>query len=150
MSTPKGSNVGYRGYDAQALTPLFPFGYGLSYTTFGFSNLTVAPRAIGRTDVTVAFTVTNLGDRAGSATPQVYVRFPPASGEPPRQLKAFDRLELPSHASQRVVLTLPAHGFDRWSAGRWSTDAGDYVVSVGRSSRDLPLSAPVTLPASNG
>ncbi|GAA3297081.1 glycoside hydrolase family 3 C-terminal domain-containing protein [Dactylosporangium vinaceum] len=87
----EGLKVGYRWYDAQNVAPLFPFGHGLSYTTFAYANLTVgAPDAAGR--VAVAFDVTNTGQRAGSEIPQVYVGQPNATAEPPKNLRGFTRV----------------------------------------------------------
>ncbi len=141
----EGLNVGYRAYDADARGVLFPFGYGLSYTSFKYSDLAVRK---SRSAVRLTFTVTNIGTRTGVSVPQAYVRFPREVGEPPQQLKAFERQVLPAHAAQRVTLTLPTHAFEYWSAGRWRTARGSYRVSVGSSSRDLRLSALLTPPVS--
>jgi beta-glucosidase len=140
----EGLDVGYRGYDAHGLTPLFPFGYGLSYTTFRYSGLRVTPHpGYPRGDVALSFTVTNTGDRTGVAVPQVYLGFPIAAGEPPHQLKAFERLTLGPGAARRVTLSLPAHAFDYWGPGGWQAAAGAYQVSVGSSSRDLALTGTI-------
>ncbi|MEJ7582597.1 MAG: fibronectin type III-like domain-contianing protein [Acidimicrobiales bacterium] len=90
---------------------LFPFGYGLSYTDFTFSNLTVTSGATDL-DVRIAFDVKNTGDRAGFAVPQVYVKFPPTAGEPPQQLKGFDRLLIPPNATRQVAVSLPIRAFE--------------------------------------
>jgi len=134
----EGLDVGYRGFDALGRTPLFPFGYGLSYTSFAFSSLHVA-RASGSTNITVSFTVANTGHRAGVAVPQVYLGFPAAAGEPPRQLKAFGRAMLGAGASRTLVMTLPRHAFEYWATGGWRISGGSYQVLVGSSSRNLPL-----------
>ncbi|MET0492500.1 MAG: glycoside hydrolase family 3 C-terminal domain-containing protein [Actinoplanes sp.] len=130
----EGVEVGYRWYDAQGKTPLFPFGYGLSYTTFGYSDLAVsAPDRTG--SVTVAFTVTNTGSRAGAEVPQVYV------GRPANNLRGFTKLTLAPGESRRVTTTLDARSFQQWGTAGWETPAGPYRISVGASSRDLRLTA---------
>jgi beta-glucosidase len=140
----EGLDVGYRGFDAAGLVPLFPFGYGLSYTTFTYTGLRVVPDGGG---VRVRFTVTDTGGRAGVAVPQVYLGFPGAAGEPPHQLKGFDRVALAPGAARDVTLTLPAAAFTTWSAAAgWHTVHGDYQISVGSSSRDLPLHAAIRWP----
>jgi beta-glucosidase len=134
--------VGYRWYDAQDEDPLFPFGYGLSYTSFAFGHLRVTP-AHGRVDVEVD--VTNTGRRAGAEVAQAYLTFPPSAGEPPRQLKAFAKVYLRPGERRHVRLTLDQRAFAVWdtAAQDWTTVTGRYRVSVGDSSRNLPLSAPV-------
>ena len=143
----EGLDVGYRGFDNRGLTPLFPFGHGLSYTTFRYSGLTLTPVASSgvRRNVRVAFTVANTGSRTGVAVPQIYVGFPHVAEEPPRQLKAFDRLTLAPGAARTVTLTLSQHAFEYWADGGWRTAPGDYLISVGASSRDLPLARAVVL-----
>lgn len=142
----EGLDVGYRGFDNRGLTPLFPFGHGLSYTTFGYSGLTLTPVTSGtRRDVRVSFTVTNTGQRAGVAVPQVYVGYPAIAQEPPRQLRGFDRFALAPGAGRAVTLTLSQHAFEYWATGGWRTAAGSYQISVGSSSRSLPLAGGVAL-----
>ena len=102
----EGVDVGYRWYDSQGLTPLFPFGFGLSYTSFKFSNLQVGSLTAGGA-ATVSATVTNTGSRAGADVAQLYVTDPAASGEPPRQLEGFSRVSLQPGASRHRPL--PAH-----------------------------------------
>jgi beta-glucosidase len=141
----EGIRVGYRWYDAQGLTPLFPFGYGLSYTSFAFSNLTVGPLAAGGA-ATVSATVTNTGSRAGADVAQLYVTDPAAAGEPPRQLAGFARVSLQPGASQTVRFSLTQASLRHWDsgAGNWATAAGSYGIAVGDSSAQLPLTG--TLP----
>jgi beta-glucosidase len=144
----EGLQVGYRGFDALGRTPLFPFGFGLSYGTFRYSAIAVTPTK-NRTGTTlsVRFTVTNTGARPGVQIPQVYVGFPGSAGEPPRQLKAFTRLALAPGAKRTVALAVAPAALRIWTAARgWHTPAGSYRVQVGTSSRDLMLtrSVPVT------
>ena len=141
----EGLQIGYRWFDAQGKAPLFPFGYGLSYTTFAFSGLSVRNTGDG---ALVSFTVRNTGDRAGADVAQVYSAFPTSAGEPPRQLKAFARVDLAPGQSKRVTLRLDARDFSVWDTGThgWRAVPGVFTVSVGDSSRSLPLSAPVRIP----
>ncbi|WP_372673152.1 glycoside hydrolase family 3 C-terminal domain-containing protein [Amycolatopsis kentuckyensis] len=136
----EGLQVGYRWFDAQGRTPLFPFGYGLSYTTFAFSGLSVRPAGDG---ATATFTVRNTGHRAGAEVAQLYLGFPAAAGEPPRQLKGFSRVELAPGQSRRVTISLDARDFSAWDATShaWAPVKGGFTVQVGDSSRSLPLQA---------
>ncbi|GGT03633.1 hypothetical protein GCM10010156_71880 [Planobispora rosea] len=124
--------VGYRHFDAAGVTPLFPFGHGLSYTTFSYRGLSVS-------GTTVRATVRNTGSRAGVAVPQLYLRFPGGAGEPPRQLRGFTKVRLAAGQSATVTFRLPERAFQIWRGGRWATVPGRYTVYVGASSRDLPL-----------
>ncbi|MBZ5740042.1 glycoside hydrolase family 3 C-terminal domain-containing protein [Nocardioides mangrovi] len=140
----EGLEVGYRWYDAHGQKPLFPFGFGLGYTTFDLRDLAVRRTGAG---AVVRLTVQNTGDRAGSAVPQVYVGAPAAAGEPPWQLKGFDKVRLRPGESTRVTLRLDRRAFSRWSTARhgWVVTPGTYRIAVGRSSRDLPLRDTVTM-----
>lgn len=140
----EGIDVGYRWYDAQDVTPLFPFGYGLSYTTFRFSHLAVSPTSTtsaGR--VQVAATVTNSGTRAGSDVAQLYIGDPASTGEPPRQLKGFQKVTLAPGQSTQVHFTVTPQDLSYYdsSAGAWTVPDGIFSVYVGDSSAtaDLPL-----------
>jgi beta-glucosidase len=142
----EGLNVGYRWYDANNITPLYPFGFGLSYTTFSFSGLQVgALDASG--NATVSATVTNTGSRAGAEIAQLYVADPASTGEPAKQLKGFHRVDLQPGASQSVQFTVTAHDLAHWadSAGGWTTTAGSYQIMMGDSSRNLPLTGTLTV-----
>jgi beta-glucosidase len=143
----EGVLVGYRWFDAHGLTPAFPFGFGLSYTTFRYSGLSIAPGPPGSV-ATVGATVTNTGSRAGVAVPELYLGLPspaPSVVQPPRQLKGFTRVALAPGQSARVTLPLDERAFSYWNtaAERWAVAAGCYPVAVGASSRDLPLSAEI-------
>jgi beta-glucosidase len=135
----EGLLMGYRSYDARNLAPLFPFGFGLSYTTFTYANLTIA--AAPGDAVTVEFDVTNSGARDGAEVAQVYVAMPAAADEPPKQLKGFHKLSLAAKASGHVRITLEARAFQHWdgSSHSWAVTAGAYGILVGSSSRDIRL-----------
>ena len=145
----EGLNVGYRWYDAQNLTPLFPFGYGLSYTSFAFSNLSVGSLTKGGA-ASVTATVTNTGSRAGADVAQLYITDPAAAGEPPKQLKGFARVDLTPGQSKTVSFQLTQSSLQNWdsTASAWTTATGNYTIAVGDSSRSLPLIG--TLSVSSG
>jgi beta-glucosidase len=148
----EGTGVGYRWYDANNITPMFPFGYGLSYTQFSFSNLQINPGTVnGTQDVQVSATVTNTGQRAGSDVAQLYLADPAASGEPPRQLAGFGRVTLAPGASTQVSFTITPQEESWWdeSANGWTQTEGTYNVYVGDSSAlsDLPLQGSYTMAA---
>ena len=151
----EGIRVGYRWYDAKSIAPLFPFGFGLSYTRFAFSHLSVSRSATdGTQDVRVSAVVTNTGHRAGSEVAQLYLADPSGTGEPPRQLAGFQRVSLAPGASARVSFTVTPQQESWWddSAKGWTQTAGRYQVYVGDSSAraDLPLRASFTMPTTPG
>jgi len=144
--TIEGAAVGYKWFDKKGHEPLFPFGYGLSYTSFGYSDLK-ASEANGV--LTVSFSVTNTGTRTGKAVPQVYVS-PKAGGwEAPKRLAGFKKVELAPGASTVVSLTVDPRLVSVWDdkAHGWSIAAGDYDVALGASSRALSVTSTVTLKA---
>ena len=142
----EGIDVGYRWYDSQDLTPLFPFGYGLSYTTFSFSNLQVGSLTAGGS-ATVTATVTNTGARSGADVAQLYVDDPSASGQPPLQLEGFQRVSLAAGASTTVTFSLTQQNLQYWnsSSNAWATSTGNYGISVGDSSASLPLTGTLSV-----
>jgi beta-glucosidase len=144
----EGLDIGYRWYDAQNLAPLFPFGYGLSYTNFSFSNLQIGALTNGQATVTA--TVTNTGSRPGTEVAQLYVGDPAAAGEPPHQLKGFQRLTLNPGASATATFTVTAHDLAHWdtTSNNWIASSGGYQILVGDSSRNLPLSGSLNNPTS--
>jgi beta-glucosidase len=151
----EGLDIGYRWYDAKGLTPLFPFGYGLSYTSFRYGNLRIQRSPDGATgDTAVSATVTNTGSRAGADVAQVYLDDPAAAGEPPRQLAGFERVALKAGQSQRVTFRITPRSEEWWdtAANGWSSTPGVYRVSVGDSSAPagLPLSGSFRLPTTPG
>ena len=141
----EGLKVGYKWYDAEGISPQFPFGFGLSYTTFAYSNLNVMP---GEAPV-VTFTVKNTGARAGAEVAEVYVTLPEAAGEPFKRLVAWERVPLAAGESKAVTLTLDAHYLSIFNVDQnaWELVAGSYKVQVGGSSRDMPLSGRWSAPA---
>jgi beta-glucosidase len=148
----EGIGVGYRWYGANSITPMFPFGFGLSYTQFSFSNLQINPGTVnGTQDVQVSATVTNTGQRAGSDVAQLYLGDPSASGEPPRQLAGFQRVTLAPGASSQVSFTITPQQESWWdgTASGWTQTEGSYSVYVGDSSAlsGLPLQGSYTMAA---
>jgi beta-glucosidase len=138
-----GLDIGYRWYQANNVAPLFPFGFGLSYTNFGLSNVNVKKVTGG---VRVWVTVNNLGARSGTDVVQVYVRYPIVAGEPPDQLRSFARVVLGPSSSRRIDLTIPWNGFQVFQNNSFTTLAGQYGIDIGQSSTDFKLHANVRLP----
>jgi beta-glucosidase len=142
----EGVDIGYRWYQSQGITPLFPFGFGLSYTNFSFSNLSVgAFNANG--DATVTAKITNTGSVAGADVAQMYVGDPAASQDPPEQLKGFQRVTLNPGQSATVSFPLTIHDLAAWSPtdNQWEAQAGSYTIDVGDSSENLPLTGSTSL-----
>jgi len=147
----EGVFIGYRGYDHSGIQPLFPFGFGLSYTTFSFSNLSISPASYdGTQPVTVTFTVTNTGNVAGAEVAQLYVgeKKPPLP-RPVRELKGFQKVLLQPGQSQQVTLQLDQRSFAYWNINKekWDAPKDTYNVWVGSSSQlsDLTLQGQVSL-----
>ncbi len=144
----EGVNIGYRWFDKQNVEPLYPFGYGLSYTTFAYSGLKVKKASDGGLDVNV--TVKNTGSADSDEVPQVYLGAPaeiPSGVQfPVRALVAFDRVHIPAGKSQTVTLHVEPRRLQYWSTAeqKWITAKGKRTVSTGSSSRDLPLHETVT------
>ncbi|QXG76269.1 glycoside hydrolase family 3 C-terminal domain-containing protein [Modestobacter sp. L9-4] len=145
----EGLLIGYRWYDAHQLPVAHPFGHGLSYTTFDWSDLEVTVRPGDDVRVDVRLTVTNSGDRAATETVQLYVTDPQASVyRPEQELRAFTRVHLEPGSSTAVELTLDRRAFAYWHVGlgRWVVEGGTFGLRLGASSRDLRLAADVELP----
>jgi beta-glucosidase len=140
----EGLKVGYRWFDSQGIEPLFPFGYGLSYTSFAYSKLKAKPR---RDRATLSFNLRNTGGRGGAEVAQVYLGFPKWTGEPPRQLKGFQKVTLDAGASKRVTIALGKRAFSYWDqrTNGWRVGRGCYTIEVGGSSRSLPLKTTVPM-----
>ncbi len=138
----EGVLVGYRWYDAKQIDPLFPFGHGLCYTTFAYSDLKVGPPTAAM-NVTVELDLSNTGSRAGAEVVQLYVGLPslPEVPQPPRQLKGFRRVELAAGQSAHLIMTLDARALSYWDAAShgWKIAPGTYAVWAASSSRDLRL-----------
>ena len=141
----EGLKVGYRWYDAENKEPFFPFGFGLSYTTFSYSHLKVTSDK----SVELSFTVKNTGRRAGSEVAQVYLGLPASAGEPPERLVAWEKVQLAPGQSRTITLTLEPQLMSIFNVEKdsWELLPGDYLVSAGGSSRDTPLTATFQIPA---
>ena len=162
--------VGYRWYEAHGVEPLFPFGYGLSYTEFEYSDLSVRRTRPDRRDprhwvVSVDFTITNTGDVAGKEAAQVYVTLPAEADEPSKRLVGFEKVDLAPGESQRVSVAVdPAASnhplsyfvpddpddLTAWADGDWVTRTGRYTFHVGTSSAETPLEQTIGLPFPRG
>ena len=143
----EGMLVGYRWYDVKHITPLFPFGFGLSYTTFALRDLHLSPGRGRPALATATFTVADTGPRLGADVAQLYVTDPRNAGEPPKQLKGFQKVLLKPGARTKAKLALDFRSLAHWSdaAHRWKVSSGCYRVLVGDSSRNLPLSATIAV-----
>jgi beta-glucosidase len=133
--------IGYRWWDATGRTPLFPFGHGLSYTTFVYSGLTV-DTASAAPSILVTATVTNTGNRSGTEIAQLYIGFPASAGEPPLVLRGFSDLSLSPGEYALASFELSPHDISTWDtlSYSWQVAHGTFNVAVGASSRDLRLS----------
>ena len=138
----EGSNVGYKWYDAEHKPVLFPFGYGLSYTTYSYSNLKVDPSGTA-----VTFMVTNTGTRAGEEIAEVYAALPPSADEPPKRLVGWRKVALDAGDTKDVSVAIDPLYLKIYeeASDLWKLVPGTYDFMVGRSSRDLPLTQKVHL-----
>ncbi|RYH04467.1 beta-glucosidase [Salipiger sp. IMCC34102] len=145
----EGVFTGYRHYDRASIAPLFPLGFGLSYTTFEIGDLAVVPQGEG---AMARFTVTNTGARDGSTVPLVFVGEPNAPVERPRrELKGFAKVHLAAGERRTVEIPLPPRAF-AWfdvDARKWQVSGGDYSVEAGFTATDLPLAATVAIAATS-
>jgi beta-glucosidase len=136
----EGLAVGYRWYDQQEIQPLFPFGHGLSYTRFEYSDVEVKRSGDG---ADVAFTVRNAGPVRGAEVAQIYLAPPPSPPVPmpPRVLAGFERVDLAPGAARRIAMHLDERAFSYWSTDRhaWQVAEGERIVSIASSSRDIRL-----------
>jgi beta-glucosidase len=141
----EGFNVGYKWYDANGLTPLFPFGYGLSYTSFAFSNQQLTFGTTATSGFQVSFNLTNTGTQAGAEVAQVYLGFPSGTGEPPKRLVGWQKVVLQPQQMQSVTISVDAndssHPLSYWDAGSnsWLIASGQYSVYLGNSSGSITL-----------
>ncbi|MDX6231049.1 MAG: beta-glucosidase, partial [Frankiales bacterium] len=149
----EGVFVGYRGYDALSTAVAFPFGHGLSYTSFDYRDLRVVQTGshdAGDLAITVTVTVANIGGVAGREVVQLYVGDPASSvARPPRELRAFAKVSLEPGAEQQVSLTLGARDLSYWSSlhGQWVVEGGEFRIDVGASSRDIRLTETIAVEA---
>src|SRR4029079_10934202 len=142
----EGVFVGYRGYEKKGVQPQFPFGFGLSYTTFGYDKLAVEPSTEPGTRYRVSFDVTNTGAREGAEVAQVYVGQPGSKvPRPAKELKGFAKVSLKPGETKRVSVTLDDRSFSYYDAAarRWRADPGTYQVLVGRSADQTELTGTV-------
>jgi beta-glucosidase len=139
----EGLKVGYKWFDAENKQPAFPFGFGLSYTTFAYSNLQVT----GSSSLALNFVVKNTGDRAGREIAQVYLSFPSSAGEPPKRLIGWRRINLDPGESKTITMTIDPLYLSVFDGAedKWEIPAGEYKVMAGPSSAALPLSTAIKL-----
>jgi beta-glucosidase len=145
----EGIFVGYRYYDKKKVEPLFPFGHGLSYTTFEYSNLQINKKSITPNEtMEVKVDVTNTGKVTGKEVVQLYVRDVKSTfARPEKELKAFEKVELAPQQTKTITFTLDREAF--WyfetTLNAWSVEAGEFEILVGASSRDIRASQMVTI-----
>jgi len=145
----EGIYVGYRHFDKKGIKPLFPFGYGLSYTTFKYGHLSIAnPTLKSDGTAAVSIDVTNTGKREGAEVVELYIRDPqPKVDKPVRELKGFDKIDLKPGETGTAHFTVDpsALAYYEVAGKQWKADPGQYIVEIGASSRDIRQSAPITL-----
>ena len=141
----EGLKVGYKWYDAENKTPLFPFGFGLSYTTYAYSGLKADTS--GGNSLQVSFNLKNTGSRAGEETAQVYLTMPTSTGEPPKRLIGWSKVALAPGEQKNVTVNVDPLLLSVFNVDKngWEQVPGDYTVWVGGSSRELPLKTAVKL-----
>lgn len=145
----EGIFMGYRYYDTHEMHVLFPFGHGLSYTTFEYTNLKLTQNERG---ATVTFDVTNTGARSGQAVPQLYIANHASHVPmPTKELRAFTKVAIAPGETETVTLALDRRDFSWWCEpkARWQADSGDYEVMIGESSRDIRLQVKLTMDFKN-
>ena len=140
---------GYRWYEKKNIEPLYPFGFGLSYTTFEYSDLTVSKELFAENDIlNISFKVKNVGKMNGAETAQLYIQDIESSvPRPVKELKGFKKVELESGQSTTVILELSKKDFSFWNPETkdWFAEKGAFVLQVGSSSRDIKLQQQVVL-----
>jgi beta-glucosidase len=144
----EGVFVGYRGYEARNIKPQFPFGFGLSYTSFEYRDLQLRKTSTANSLYEAVFSVKNVGSRAGAVVPQLYVSAPKSSvPRPQKELKGFTKLVLQPGESREVALPLDARSFAYFDAAgkRWRADSGNYRVLIGDSTEQIALSGAIRL-----
>lgn len=142
----EGIAIGYRWYDITRRDVAYPFGFGLGYTTFNYSDLHVVLPDPTHPHAVVTVDVKNSGARAGSEVVQLYVGEEHATAvRPPRELRAFEKIWLEPGETRTLIFELDERAFARWGEGTWTVAPGTYDIAVGRNSRDLPLSESILL-----
>ncbi|MEU1433757.1 glycoside hydrolase family 3 C-terminal domain-containing protein [Streptomyces sp. NPDC005786] len=144
VSYDEGIAVGYRYYDAKGQQPRFPFGHGLSYTSFAHGSLEAAYDQAAR-NVTLSVNVTNTGRHRGTEVVQIYVTLPGAAAAEPRRLVAFRKVTLAAAGSQRLTLRIPAQDLTVWKPGGWVLVPGSYTFATAHSSRELTARRSLTI-----
>ncbi len=142
----EGIFTGYRGYDRSGIKPLYPFGFGLGYSTFDFSNLELTPQT--DKSLKVSFTIKNTGKMKASEVAQVYVKDDECRvPRPLKELKGFEKINLKPGESKRVSIILDEEAFSFYDTDqhRFVTEPGSFTISVGNSSDNLPLKATIEL-----
>jgi beta-glucosidase len=135
----------------KGIEPRFPFGFGLSYTTFNYSGLNVAdphPTSLWETALTVSYTIQNTGEVDGAEVSQVYIGFPDSAGETaPRHLRGFEKTRISQGATEHVTVPLREKDISIWDVvtQKWTVPKGDFKVYVGASSRDIKLTGSFTV-----
>jgi len=139
----EGVKVGYKWYDAENKPVLFPFGFGLSYTTYSYSNLKVTPGSRPK----VTFTITNSGSRAGAEVAEVYASLPAAAQEPPKRLVGFSKVKLNAGESKEVSIDVDPKYLSIFNVAQngWQLLPGEYTFLAGGSSQNLPLKESIAL-----
>jgi len=139
----EGLKVGYKWYDAENKAVLFPFGFGLSYTTYSYSDLQVK----GEHEPVVKFTVKNTGARAGAEIAEVYAALPESAGEPPKRLVGFAKVQLAPGESKEVSVSIDPKYLSIFDVEKnaWKLVPGSYTIEVGGSSKALDLSRKIEL-----
>jgi beta-glucosidase len=139
----EGLKVGYKWFEAEGKKPLFPFGFGLSYTTYSYSNL----MATAEKNLRVTFTVTNTGQRAGAEAAQLYALLPARAGEPFKRLIGWEKVPLVKGETKTVTVTVDPQYLSIFNVEKngWELVPGDYKVYVGGSSQSTPLSTTVRI-----
>jgi beta-glucosidase len=149
VSYKEGIFVGYRGFERSGTRPLFPFGYGLSYTTFKYNNLAIKPKgSSSEIKYEVSFDITNTGTRPGAEVAQVYVgEEDPKIPRPAKELKGFAKVFLKPAETRRVIVNLNSRSFSYYDTAskQWRADAGKYNIMVGSSVEDIRLTATLGL-----
>jgi beta-glucosidase len=146
----EGLYVGYRHFDRVVDAPMFPFGFGLTYTRFAYADLDAPEEARAGETIEVSFTLRNIGERPGKETAQLYVRpRGPSVERPVKELKGFAKVALGPGEARRVSLSLDARAFSFWDTGKraWIAEPGSYDLLVGGSAADIELQATVRLTA---